>query len=294
MPTRTGLLAEATASEPGTLLLYWDYELQRGAEASRSGPNQWGIDDFHQTQRALDLLDEYQMKSTFAAVGYAALDGELPYHAPDQIKEIADRGHEVASHSWEHEWIPDLTYEELREVLRRSKAQLEDVTGRTVVSFAPPWNVPTKFMRKAAIGLYQRRRSRYDRIDIPTLCRALAEEGYETCRITYEPVPAVISRHLFKRIVSKPTRPEWVEGTLCFKVNGSGFADESIDVVRATAEQGGFAVIFAHPHSLIADNDQNIEFFTEFLEVVRELRDKGKLVVGTPGEVLRDRARAGD
>jgi hypothetical protein len=94
---------------PGRLLIYWDYELQRGADVSPSGRHDWGIEDFRQTEKLLELLDQYQVKTTFAVVGFAALDGELPYHAPAQIREIARRGHEVASHTWMHDWVPGLT-----------------------------------------------------------------------------------------------------------------------------------------------------------------------------------------
>lgn len=234
---------------PGKFLLYWDYELQRGAESSRTGPNAWGIEDYRQSERLLDLLDTYQIKATFAVIGYAALGGELPYHAPAQIREIAERGHEVASHSWEHEWIPDLTYESLTRVLRQSKEQLEKTIGSPVISFAPPWNVPDKYLRKTALGSYQWRRSEHNRMDIPTLCRALREVGYKTSRIAYEPIHYYLSRHVLRRIVRRPTRAQWIEDILCFQVNGSGFAQNSVEIVRRAAYQGDFAVIYAHPHS---------------------------------------------
>ena len=41
---------------PGRLLLYWDYELQAGADSSRVGKREWGSEDYHQTEKLLDLL----------------------------------------------------------------------------------------------------------------------------------------------------------------------------------------------------------------------------------------------
>jgi SAM-dependent methyltransferase len=67
---------------PGRLLLYWDYELQVGADRSRLGVMQWGREDHRQTEILLDLLDAYGVKSTFAVLGFAAQEGEIPYHAP--------------------------------------------------------------------------------------------------------------------------------------------------------------------------------------------------------------------
>ncbi|MEJ5202354.1 MAG: polysaccharide deacetylase family protein, partial [Anaerolineales bacterium] len=199
---------------PGRLLIYWDYELQRGADVSPSGRHDWGIEDFRQTEKLLELLDQYQVKTTFAVVGFAALDGELPYHAPAQIREIARRGHEVASHTWMHDWVPGLTYIQLLETLRKSKEQLEVVTGQPVISFAPPWNAPRTFLQRTSIGLYDRRRNGRPHTDIPTLCRALRETGYQTARIAYEPLHHMLLRRLTGKAVKLPTQEEWIEGIL--------------------------------------------------------------------------------
>ena len=126
---------------------------------------------------------------------------------------------------------------------------------------------------------------------IPILCRALREVDYKTCRISYETIPATLSRHLLKRVVRKPTSAQWIEGTLCFQVNGSGFSEESMEVVKKATEAKEFAVIFAHPHSLIASNDQNIKYLKNFLDSVSDLREDGKLAITTPGEVYSDRTR---
>ena len=249
-------------NKPGQLLLYWDYELQAGADSSRIGVKMSGSEDYHQTEKILDLLDEYGVKSVFAVLGFAAQNGELPYHAPAQIRKIAERGHEVASHTWKHEWIPTMTEQQLRQVLRQSKQALESVIGKPVISFAPPWNVPTRYWRKFAPGFYDWRGG-YPRTDIPALCRALCAEGFKTSRVDYEPLSASISRHAFKRVVSEPVKMAYEKDILCFKVNGSGFGSSSQEMLRRIAESGGLAVIFAHPHSLAAENDQNIQHFQE-------------------------------
>ncbi|MGC9319565.1 MAG: polysaccharide deacetylase family protein, partial [Armatimonadota bacterium] len=46
--------------------------------------------------RALDLLDEYQTRATFFVLASQAAE------EPEPIREIADRGHEIASHGWTH------------------------------------------------------------------------------------------------------------------------------------------------------------------------------------------------
>ncbi len=270
------------------LIIYFDYELERGAERAISGPKDWGIEDYRQTKRLLEILDEYEIKATFAVLGFAALEGTLPYHAPDQIREIAERGHEVASHGWEHEWIPDLQYDELKRILKRSKKQLEQVTGHPIISFVPPWDVPTRYLRRGAVGLGQWIRSRHNRIDIPTLCLALREVGYKTCRVSYEALPYTLSRHLLRKPVIKPTKKQRIKGILCFRRTCGGFANDSIDIIQKSADPNQFVVVAAHPHSLIAANNQNLRYLGPFLDLVNGLRFEGKLVVTTPGEVYRN------
>ena len=271
----------------GVLLLYWDYELQRGADRSTRGSRDWGVEDYRQTSRLLDLLDKYQMKATFAVIGFAASDGNLPYHAPEQIREIAQRGHEVASHSWEHEWIPSLSYDEFKSVLARSRRQLETVTGRDVRSFAPPWDAPYDYPKRGAFSVRQHLRSRRNFIDIPTMCRALRETGYATTRISYEAIHRKLVRYLTRRDANnQPSESECIEDMICFKTNAVGFDWPSLNVVAKAADEGGFAVIYAHPHSLIADNSQSIEYLVPFLKTVDALRGEGKLIVTTPSEVF--------
>ncbi len=271
---------------PGRLLIYWDYELQRGADVSPSGRHDWGIEDFRQTEKLLEVLDQYQVKTTFAVVGFAALDGELPYHAPAQIREIARRGHEVASHTWMHDWVPGLTYIQLLETLRKSKEQLEVVTGQPVISFAPPWNAPRTFLQRTSIGLYDRRRNGRPHTDIPTLCRALRETGYRTARIAYEPLHHMLLRRLTGKAVKLPTQEEWIEGILCLKVSSGGFAADSMTVIRRAAQSGGNAVIYGHPNTLAGEDHESIKFFITFLEAACDLREQGKLDIITPAKLL--------
>lgn len=270
----------------GKLIIYWDYELQRGADVSPSGRHDWGMEDYRQTEKLLKLLDRYQVKTTFAVVGFAALDGDLPYHAPAQIREMVQRGHEVASHTWLHDWVPGLTYPQLIESLRKSKTQLESVTGQSVISFAPPWNAPRTFLRKTSFGLYDRRRNQPPHTDIPALCRALRETGYQTARIAYEPIHHFLFRRLTGKPVIQSTREEWVENILCLKVSNGGFDVNSITVVQQAAQTGKNAVIYGHPNTLAGDNPEGLKFFIPFLEVACDLREQGKLDIITPAQLL--------
>jgi len=98
----------------GTLLLSFDYELQKGADAGRFGGNQWGEDDFRATELLLKEMKKRKIKSTFYCLGYAAQDKEdkdgQKYYAPEQIKKIHTQGHEIGSHGFWHRPIMEMGY----------------------------------------------------------------------------------------------------------------------------------------------------------------------------------------
>ena len=73
------------------------------------------------TQRLMDIFDEAQVKATFFVLGWVAdRNREL-------VKEIAQRGHEVASHGYSHQLIYNQSPEVFREETIRSKQLLEDI-----------------------------------------------------------------------------------------------------------------------------------------------------------------------
>jgi len=75
------------------------------------------------TRTTLDLLDEYNTKATFFVLGWIA------ERMPELIAEVADRGHEIASRGFYHRNIRDLTREEFRDDLAKSREVLEAAAG---------------------------------------------------------------------------------------------------------------------------------------------------------------------
>ena len=73
------------------------------------------------TRRLLDLFDEHQVKATFFVLGWVA------DRSKDLVKEIAARGHEVASHGYSHQLVYNQTPDVFREETLRSKRLLEDI-----------------------------------------------------------------------------------------------------------------------------------------------------------------------
>ena len=78
------------------------------------------------TQQLLDLFDQAQVKATFFVLGWIA------DRVPQLVKEIADRGHEVASHGYSHQLIYNQTPDVFREETIRSKKLLEDLSQQPV------------------------------------------------------------------------------------------------------------------------------------------------------------------
>ena len=84
------------------------------------------------TLRILDLLRNRDIKGTFFVVGWIA------DRHPELVREIDRAGHEIGSHSYWHRLVYDLTPEEFREDLRRSRDILEDIVGKPVTAFRAP------------------------------------------------------------------------------------------------------------------------------------------------------------
>lgn len=81
------------------------------------------------THALLDLFDWYGRRGTFFILGWVA------DRFPQLVREIAARGHEVASHGWSHKLVYHQTPAEFRDETLRSKALLEDLIGEPVLGY---------------------------------------------------------------------------------------------------------------------------------------------------------------
>jgi polysaccharide deacetylase family protein (PEP-CTERM system associated) len=90
------------------------------------------------TRRTLDLLDECGARATFFVLGWVA-DA-----APELVREVAARGHEVASKGYYHRDLR-LGREAFREDAVRAREALERATGRRVLGYrlAQRWLRPS-------------------------------------------------------------------------------------------------------------------------------------------------------
>jgi polysaccharide deacetylase family protein (PEP-CTERM system associated) len=84
------------------------------------------------TERLLDIFDEFAVRGTFFVLGWVC------ERHPELIRAIATRGHELASHGYAHRLVYDQTPDTFREDVRRAKRLLEDATGCRVGGYRAP------------------------------------------------------------------------------------------------------------------------------------------------------------
>jgi polysaccharide deacetylase family protein (PEP-CTERM system associated) len=91
------------------------------------------------TERILDILDENQVKATFFVLGWIAR------RYPELVRKIVERGHELASHGFNHLRVNTQERLAFREDIRSSKKLLEDLSGVAVFGYrAPSYSISKK------------------------------------------------------------------------------------------------------------------------------------------------------
>jgi len=106
----------------------------------------------HNTDALLELFSEAGVKATFFTLGWIA------ERHPGLVRRIAEAGHEVASHGYQHDRVDSQTSSEFRADVGRTRRLLEDISG-----------VPVRGYRAATFSMGPR---------TPWAWRILEEEGY--------------------------------------------------------------------------------------------------------------------
>ena len=82
--------------------------------------------------RILDLFDEAGVKATFFTLGWVAERNRAA------MQSIVDRGHELASHGYDHTRVFTLTRNEFSADLAKARSILEDASGKAVTGYRAP------------------------------------------------------------------------------------------------------------------------------------------------------------
>lgn len=84
------------------------------------------------TRAVLDLLDAHDVKGTFFTLGWVA------ERHPGLVREIVQRGHELASHGYDHTRVTQMDQAQFRRDVSRAKQLLEDAGGAAVGGYRAP------------------------------------------------------------------------------------------------------------------------------------------------------------
>lgn len=202
----------------------------------------------HNTDAVLDLFAQAGVTGTFFTLGWVA------ERYPALMRRIADAGHEVASHGYDHARVFTFTPDQFRADLRKARAILEDASGQAVTGYrAPSFSIDPR---------------------TPWAHSVLAEEGY-----AYSSSVAPIRhdhygwpdspRFAWKPLKDSPlielpvTTAKWHGRTLAaggggfFRLLPYGFSRWAIRQVNSDAERP--AIIYFHPWEIDPDQPRVVD-----------------------------------
>ncbi|MCQ2513902.1 MAG: polysaccharide deacetylase family protein [Ruminococcus sp.] len=90
----------------------------------------WGNE---QTDTLLQILDKYNVKSTFFLVG------QWVDNYPDSVKAIAEKGHDVGNHSNTHPYMTKLSTSDMTGQIQACNEKIKNITGNETTLFRAPY-----------------------------------------------------------------------------------------------------------------------------------------------------------
>jgi polysaccharide deacetylase family protein (PEP-CTERM system associated) len=186
--------------------------------------------------QVLDLFDRAGVKATFFTLGWVA------ERYPRLMRRIADAGHEVASHGWDHKRVHTMTAAIFRADLERARIAIEDACGQSPLGYrAPSFSIDAR---------------------TPWAHRVLAEEGYaysssvapiahdhygwrEAPRFAFRPLPDSPLIELPVTTIELGGRRMAAGGGGFFRLLPFGFSSWAIG--RVNAQEQRPAVFYFHP-----------------------------------------------
>jgi polysaccharide deacetylase family protein (PEP-CTERM system associated) len=84
------------------------------------------------TDRVLALFDRAGVKATFFTLGWVAA------RHPALLRRVADAGHEIASHGWDHRRVFTMDEKDFRADLEKTHKAIEDASGQSPAGYRAP------------------------------------------------------------------------------------------------------------------------------------------------------------
>ncbi len=279
---------------PGKLLIVWDYDTALG-QINSTMPYNFSYKQIYEEIENVDyILDEGErlnIKMTFACLGFVAEEGVFPFNNPEQIRKIHSLGHEIASHSWKHEWFPYINEKQITKSLERSKFALEKCIGTAgaVNGFVPPHSRPMSWYSKLSVSPGDRGLFPFHKgSDMGSLLRFLKRQNYKWCRVLKEYKP-VWDKLLGKKI-EEVNFSIWEinNGIVCVPQHYTGFDDFAQQYLRKAIEGNHAVVIVGHPAGLSRQKSESKEHFDNFMKLASSAIAEGKLEAMTVSSYINN------
>jgi len=263
---------------PGNLLIIWDYD---GSTGNLNASYPYKFDErklyreIENVDKILRLGKQHGIKMTFACVGFGAEPGVYPYHIQDQIKKIHKLGHEIASHSWRHEWFPYLEKKQIELSLARSKSALETCihAPNSVSGFILPFSRPMSWYGRGAFSLGDRVFGPwYPGSSLGSILKFVNQAGYRWMRISYRPI--------WQRFIQTKDKPnlnriwEHHRNVICVRNHVFGFDKVARTLLTQLSQDGGCLVVSAHPAALSFGRKESLVNFERFIEMAAQYQNK--------------------
>lgn len=100
-----------------------------------------------QTKKVLNILDKYNAKATFFAIG------ENIEYQKDILKMVYDKGHEIGNHFYTHENINKLSKEEIRENIEKNNDLIYSIIGKRPKIVRPPYGIVNDKLKEVCFEL---------------------------------------------------------------------------------------------------------------------------------------------
>ena len=100
-----------------------------------SGDKDWASKEvriYEGVERILDSLAKRNQNATFFVLGW------LAENHPQAIRKIADAGHQVGCHTYQHELLTRFDKQQMHEDVYRAKSEIESVIGAPIDAFRAP------------------------------------------------------------------------------------------------------------------------------------------------------------
>jgi len=262
------------------IILIWDFDGPIG-QINSSYPYNFHFENLEvEINNVRWLLDELKAKNInccFAITGFSAEKGVYPFNFPELINEISKKGHEIASHSWRHEWTPIFKKDQINKSLKRSKMALENAleSKQNVLGFVPPHNRPMTWWQRGAFSIGDRGVFPFFTMgNMDNLLKLLTKNDYQWIRVSYQNIFAkfgIIKKNCTGRVFKH-------KGVLIFENHYTGFDEVVVNHVLTTNYQT--YTISAHPFMLgLPNKKESRENFINFLNKIAESGQKIEFVL---------------